>query len=113
MPLSRVAASTRPTSFPGGRCWIEPTSPLKTAAFSQYPRRENDAVMGYSIRTDRFRYTEWQENWKTDKPKVIARELYDHESDPRETVNIADDPKHADTLKRLAQQLKAGWKHAS
>jgi arylsulfatase A-like enzyme len=29
-----------------------PTKPFKSAAFSQYPRRENDAVMGYSIRTD-------------------------------------------------------------
>ena len=69
--------------------------------------------MGYSIRTDRFRYTEWQEHWKSDQPKVIARELYDHESDPRETVNVVDDPKHADAVKQLAKQLKAGWKQAS
>ena len=89
-----------------------PEKPLKSAAFSQYPRRD-DKVMGYSIRTDRFRYTEWQEDWKSDKPNVIARELYDHEADPRETVNVADDPKHAETIKQLSQQLKAGWKQSS
>jgi len=90
-----------------------PSKSLKTAAFSQYPRRENDAVMGYSIRTDRYRYTEWQENWRSGSPNVIARELYDHQADPRERVNVADDPKQAETVQQLAQQLKAGWKRAS
>ena len=89
-----------------------PDKPLKSAAFSQYPRRD-DKVMGYSIRTPRFRYTEWQENWQSGEPKVIARELYDHEKDPRETINVVEDPKHADAVKQLARQLKAGWKHAS
>ena len=88
----------------------DPQKPIKSAAFSQYPRRENDAVMGYSIRTDRFRYTEWQENWKSGQPNVIARELYDHEADPRETVNLADEAQHAETVKQLSQQLKAGPK---
>ena len=34
----------------------EPDRPWKTAAFSQYPRGK---AMGYSMRTDRYRYTEW------------------------------------------------------
>ena len=43
--------------------------------------------MGYSIRSDSFRYTEWREY---DTGAVIARELYDHENDPAETRNIVD-----------------------
>jgi arylsulfatase A-like enzyme len=89
-----------------------PSKPLKNAAFSQYPRR-GDAVMGYSIRTDRHRYTEWQEDWKSATPKVVARELYDHQADPRETKNIADDATSAKIVEQLAQQLKSGWRQAS
>jgi hypothetical protein len=65
--------------------------------------------MGYSMRTDRFRYTEWQE---TATGKALAVELYDHQSDPRETKNVADAPEHANAVKELAQALKAGWKAA-
>lgn len=81
-------------------------------AFSQYPR-QGDKVMGYSIRTDRYRYNEWQENWKTpEQIRVVAAELYDHRTDPEETVNLANDPKHANDRKQLSLLLKQGWKAA-
>ena len=75
-------------------------------AFSQYPRGK---VMGYTMRTKRFRYTEWQDR-KTHK--VLARELYDHEKDPDENINAADQPEYKDDIKRLAKILKAGYKDA-
>jgi len=53
---------------------------------------------GYSIRTDRWRYTEWREG-------EAGRELYDHRSDPEEIHNLADDPGHADTVAELSKQL--------
>jgi iduronate 2-sulfatase len=43
--------------------------------------------MGYSIRDERYRYTEWRD-WQTGR--VVARELYDHESDPGENRNVAE-----------------------
>jgi arylsulfatase A-like enzyme len=87
-----------------------PSRPWKKAAFSQYPR-QGDAVMGYSIRTEAHRYTEWRKGWKDPATStVIARELYDHIKDPRETTNIADDPAAAEIVKSLAEQLNAGWK---
>jgi arylsulfatase A-like enzyme len=95
--------------------------PWKSAAFSQYqryisykPSYDSDRPlssagpgkgMGYSIRTDRYRYTEW---WKTngdygkfgsdtydpDASRVVASEaslveLYDYQNDPEETENLA------------------------
>jgi iduronate 2-sulfatase len=84
----------------------DPDRPWKTAAFSQYPRGR---VMGYTMRTKRFRYTEWQ-NRKTGI--CLARELYDHEIDPEENVNAVTEPRYEQDVRRLARMLKQGWRAA-
>ncbi len=88
----------------------KPNRPWKTAAFSQYPRKK-DKVMGYSMRTDQWRYTEWLDR-KTQQ--VLSRELYDHRTDQAETVNLGDDPNYAAVVKKLSHQLDKGngWKKA-
>ncbi len=83
----------------------DPDRAWKTAAFSQYPRGK---VMGYSIRTDRWRYTEWREP----DGKVKARELYDHQNDPDENRCLAGQPGQAAVVKELAGKLRAGWQAA-
>ena len=83
----------------------DPQRPWKSAAFSQYPR---DKIMGYSMRTDRYRYTEWQNK----QGEAVARELYDHETDPDENVNVAGDKAQADLVAQLSKQLAAGWQAA-
>jgi len=83
-----------------------PERPWKTAVFSQYPRGK---IMGYTMRTDRWRYTEWQER-KTGE--ATARELYDHQADPGENVNLAGRPEHKATVEELSAKLKAGWRAA-
>ena len=83
----------------------KPTLPWKTAAFSVYPRGGN---MGRSMRTDRYRYTEW--GLMGQKP--IARELYDHKNDGDENVNLANQPDAAVTVAKLSHQLHAGWRAA-
>jgi hypothetical protein len=55
---------------------------------------------GYSLRTPRWRYTEWDEG-------AQGRELYDHNADPRELTNLAEKPEHAETVADLSQQLRA------
>jgi hypothetical protein len=65
--------------------------------------------MGYTMRTRRFRYTEWRER-KTNK--VIARELYDHKKDPQENVNTVDVPEYKQDVRRLARMLDQGWRGA-
>ena len=65
--------------------------------------------MGYTMRTKRFRYTEWKDR-KTGK--VMARELYDHEKDPQENVNAVAQPEYKQDVRRLARILKGGWRDA-
>lgn len=89
----------------------EPGREWKTAAFSQYPRSHGgQQLMGYSMRTDRYRYTRWVERKSPDK--VVAVELYDHTSDPQENQNVAGQAKYAEAEKQLAAQWQAGWKGA-
>jgi len=83
-----------------------PKRPWKKAAFSQYPRGR---VMGYSMRTDRYRYTEWV---KRTGGEAVARELYDHQNDPGENVNIASKPESKALVAKLSKMLHAGWRAA-
>jgi arylsulfatase A-like enzyme len=54
---------------------------------------------GYSLRTMRWRYTEWDGGQE-------GRELYDHDTDPRELNNLAEHPEFAEAVKELSEQLK-------
>ena len=77
-----------------------PTRPWKTAAFSQYGKHR------FSIRTARYRYTEWGSNGRRGK------ELYDYQTDPHETVNIAHLPENAALVAHLSERLHDGWERA-
>ena len=90
----------------------DPARPWKTAAFSQYPRGvPGGSLMGYSMRTDRYRFTMWLD--RRDHSKVAAVELYDHTADPQENENIAGRPDMAATVADLTARLRAGWKAAT
>lgn len=83
----------------------DPDRPWKKAAFSQYPR---GPVMGYSMRTDRYRYTEWREPGKD----PVAIELYDHQEDPDENVNLAHLSECEPIVAELHKMLEDGWEGA-
>jgi len=85
----------------------DPKKPWKTAAFSQYPRGKK--IMGYSMRTDQYRYTEWYE-LKTNT--IVARELYDLKNDPLSKECVVDEPQHKELVAGLHDMLAAGagWK---
>ena len=88
----------------------DPARSWKSAAFSQYPRsHEGRPLMGYAMKTDRYRFIEWRDR-QTGQP--ITHELYDHQTDPAENQNIAPRPENNDLLTKLATQLSAGWKAA-
>jgi uncharacterized sulfatase len=55
-------------------------------------------LMGYSVRTERWRYSEW------DGGKAGV-ELYDHDADPHEYQNLAKDPKYGSQVASLKKFL--------
>ncbi len=61
--------------------------------------------MGYSIRTKRYRYTEWQQRGSG---KIVARVLFDYKKDPYETKNRVDDPEYQKSVKQLKSLLDKG-----
>lgn len=92
-----------------------PTRAWKPAAFSQYPRPGNSAtggipLMGYSMRTERYRFTVWLH--RDDPGKVADIELYDHQVDPQENLNVAKSPAHRELVEQLMAQWRGGWQGA-
>ncbi len=75
-----------------------PSSAGKEAVYHVYPR---NALMGRAVRTSRYRLVEWK---KIGEPADTAVfELYDYETDPGETRNLAAD--HPDVVARLRALL--------
>ena len=97
--------------------------PWKGGAFSQFPRRAYDAnpYMGYTVRSDRYRYTEWprflfypdfKPIWKIQYEEKLGRELYDHKLDPEENRNVVNHPDYAKVMAEMKALLRAGWRKA-
>ena len=98
---------------------------VKEYAMSQYPRKMDKAdikpedgkgkLMGYSMRTEQYRYTVWLKNFTSDQAystdKVYTKELYDYVKDPLEKVNVSDDKNYtaiaADLDKKLVTYFKS------
>ncbi|MEM9646145.1 MAG: sulfatase [Planctomycetota bacterium] len=59
----------------------------------------DESAWGYSIRTPRYRYTEWLHG-------KAGRELYDHSRDPEERTNLAGQPQHSATVEKLSKRLR-------
>jgi len=84
----------------------DPSRSSKDAAYTVVSRSADPSAdhekhtdyLGHSVRTERWRYTEWDGGNR-------GVELYDHENDPHEWKNHADEPRWADTVRRLHQML--------
>jgi arylsulfatase A-like enzyme len=79
-----------------------PDLPWKSAAFSWYPK---GGCLGTAMRTDRYRYVQWVDK----QGRVAAQELYDHQTDPQENLNVAERPENRELLEQLGRQLGVGW----
>ena len=89
-------------------------------AISQYPRsvRKDEMqrlgytskeIMGYSLRTDKYRLTLWVNDFTTKSPyspaKLYAKEMYDYVKDPLEKVNVADHKEYANIYNDLYKKM--------
>jgi iduronate 2-sulfatase len=90
----------------------DPSKSVQSAAFTQHPRpayydREpggQPSAMGYTVRTEHVRYTEWID-WKT--KQVVAKELYDDAQEPAELKNVVDAPEFAVWQREAEVALRA------
>ena len=64
-----------------------------------YTQVRRGPIMGRSVRTARWRYTEWDDGRQ-------GAELYDHQADPSEYQNLADDPASATVVRELQSLLR-------
>ncbi len=97
----------------------------KEYAISQYPRKLKKAemtklgyndpkMMGYSLRTDKFRYTIWMNDFTSKQPfsenKVYASEMYDYVKDPLEKINVVNDKNYTSISATLKSKMIAFFK---
>jgi uncharacterized sulfatase len=75
-----------------------PNAQAKAKAVAKKKKNQGAGFNGYSLRTDRYRYTEWDSGHR-------GRQLYDHRADPDELHNLADDPKMAEVVERMHQEM--------
>ncbi len=82
-----------------------PDAPMQKPAISIYPRSSPEhggALMGYSVRTERWRGTFWRQR---NAAEIGLVELYDEEKDPAETANLSALPEHASLIASLQAHL--------
>jgi iduronate 2-sulfatase len=92
-PNKPDGTSLRPLLDDPAARWEEP-------AYTQVRRGNGErAFMGRSVRTEAWRYTEWDDGRR-------GRELYDHGADPRETTNLAEDPKYTPVVAQMRLLLR-------
>ncbi|HZE96983.1 MAG TPA: sulfatase [Planctomycetota bacterium] len=77
----------------------DPAAAWERAAHSQV---ERNGFPGYAVRTERWRYVEWDDAKK-------GAQLYDEDADPHEYVNLAADPRRADVVADLKARMKKAW----
>lgn len=76
-----------------------PDSPWGYPAVTQVGRKTKEKqVMGYSLRTERYRYTFWAQGSE-------GEEFYDYDADPRELRNLAHDPASEPLKQKLRKRL--------
>jgi uncharacterized sulfatase len=100
--LAELAGLKPPENLEGRsmRVLLEnPRARWATPALTQQMRNDGGRrIMGYSIRTERWRYTEWDGG-------KSGTELYDHNADPHEWVNLATEPVYAKTVSDMKKLL--------
>lgn len=85
-----------------------PAQAWKDVALSQFPRQQ-EKIMGYSMRTADYRYTRWQQR---DTRQVVAQELYAHQNNVLVAENLAKQPDYANVVQELDSLLDVRWQES-
>lgn len=91
-PENLAGVSLRPLLDNPKLAWTRPA----------YTEVRRGKIPGYSVRTERYRYIEWDNGMQ-------GRQLYDHNSDPGEDKNLANDPNFAEVQKELQALVQTMW----
>ncbi|TRY61825.1 hypothetical protein TCAL_12535 [Tigriopus californicus] len=106
---------------PKTRSFSSRSAGVRSAAFSQFPRKHLNMVecpskfefisaMGYSVRTNEFRYTEWNawdnELGRPKRDQILGKELYDHRENNFEHDNLAEHRSFDDVVRNLSALIK-------
>jgi uncharacterized sulfatase len=91
-PKNLAGVSLRPLLNDPSAKWDKP-------AFTQVWRGQ---FAGHSVRTARYRYTEWDHGQK-------GAQLYDYQTDPQEYHNLVNDPAYAATVAELKALVEKNW----
>jgi iduronate 2-sulfatase len=101
--LAEVAALPKPSGLDGVSLAPLLENPQAKWDKPAYTYQVRGKVRGISVRTRRFRYTEWDEG------RALS-ELYDEENDKAEMHNLAADAQYASTVKQMKGLLAGhGW----
>lgn len=86
-----------------------PDMKWKEGAISYWPSvgrtDPSKVIMGYTVQTLRYRYTEWI---KESSGELLARDLFDHQTDPDENESIANNPANKALINELSALLDRG-----
>ncbi len=100
-PKDLHGKSLRPLLDDPAATWTKPAYTQLLRAGN--PNQNVPKIVGRSVRTERYRYTEWNDG----KSGV---ELYDEQSDPNEYHNLAHHPDQAEVVAELKRLLKSSAK---
>jgi uncharacterized sulfatase len=102
-PAGLDGKSLRPLLEDPDAAWSKPAFTQVTrgtpTATGEKTKSGQSVIFGRSVRTERFRYTEWDGGKR-------GVQLYDHSNDPHENKNVAEAPSHAATVAELKQLLR-------
>jgi uncharacterized sulfatase len=100
--LADLAGLTPPANLAGTSLrplLAQADAPWDRAAYTQV---ERNGFAGWSVRTPRWRYTEWDQGKR-------GAELYDHATDPDEMKNVVADPANASAVAELKTLMQRNW----
>ena len=100
--LADLAGLTPPKNLEGASLKPLLDDPKKAWDRPAYTQVQRGNFPGYSVRTERWRYIEWDDGKK-------GAQLYDHDADPHEYKNLIDDAKYAKVVEEMKGLVKKNW----